>query len=137
LRDWKAENLEIIKGQSENWRGPTTDYWPPVNPRPSPCLWCMLSESSPRPSVNGAGESPLPRLLRFELLDLSICPVDLSLLRGHLLLQILFLLLPCLHLIADQGAAEQANGSTNAGTGAGIAGGDLPPLKETCPAIGR
>jgi hypothetical protein len=28
---WKAENLEIIKGQTENWRGPTTDYWPPVN----------------------------------------------------------------------------------------------------------
>ena len=81
--------------------------------------------------------SILPRLLRFELLDLPICPVDLSLLCRHPLLQILFLLLPRLHLIADQGAAEQANGSTNAGTGAGIAGGDLPPLKETCPTIGR
>jgi hypothetical protein len=34
-----------------------------------------------------------PRLLRFELLDLSM-PVDLSLLRRHLSLQILFLLLP-------------------------------------------
>ena len=77
------------------------------------------------------GDFPsLPRLLRFELLDLPICPVDVSLLCRHPLLQIL-------HLIADQGAAEQANGSTNAGTGAGIAGGDLPPLKETCPAIGR
>jgi len=49
--------------------------------------------------------SVLPRLLRFELLDLSICPVDVSLLRRHLPLQILFLLLPRLHLIADQGAA--------------------------------
>jgi hypothetical protein len=49
--------------------------------------------------------SILPRLLRFELLDLPICPVDLSLLCRHLLLQILFLLLPRLHLIADQGAA--------------------------------
>ena len=65
------------------------------------------------------GDFPsLPRLLRFELLDLPICPVDLSLLCRHPLLQILFLLLPRLHLIADQGAAEQANGSTNAGTGA-------------------
>ena len=70
------------------------------------------------------GDFPsLPRLLRFELLDLPICPVDLSLLRRHLLLQILVLLLPRLHLIADQGPAEQANGSTNVGTGAGIAGG--------------
>ena len=47
----------------------------------------------------------LPRLLRFELLDLFTCPVDLSLLRRHLPLQILFLLLPRLHLIADAGAA--------------------------------
>jgi hypothetical protein len=61
-------------------------------------------------------------LLRFELLDLSICPVDLSLLRRHLLLQILFLLLPRLHLIADQGAAEQADSGADAGAGAGIAG---------------
>jgi len=52
--------------------------------------------------------SILPRLLRFELLDLPICPVDLSLLCRHPLLQILFVLLPRLHLIADQGAAEQA-----------------------------
>ena len=55
--------------------------------------------------------SILPRLLRFEPLDLPICPVDSasSLLCCHLLLQILFVLLPRLHLIADQGAAEQAN----------------------------
>jgi hypothetical protein len=44
-------------------------------------------------------------LLRLELLDLSICPLDFGLLRCHLPLHILFLLLPRLHLIADQGAA--------------------------------
>ena len=69
------------------------------------------------------GDFPsLPRLLRFELLDLPICPVDLSLLRRHLLLQILFLLLPRLHLIADQGAAEQPDSGADAGAGAGVAG---------------
>jgi hypothetical protein len=68
-------------------------------------------------------------LLRFELLDLSIGPVDLSLLRGHLLLQILFLLLPCLHLIADQGAADQPDSGADAGAAmAGI--NTVPKLGE-------
>ena len=52
--------------------------------------------------------------MRFELLDLYL-PVDLSLLRRHLPLQILFLLLPRLHLIADQGAAEQPDSGADAG----------------------
>jgi hypothetical protein len=56
------------------------------------------------PTADNAA-SILPRLLRFEPLDLSICLVDLSLLRRHLPLQILVLLLPRLHLIADQGTA--------------------------------
>ena len=64
----------------------------------------------------------LPGLLRFELLDLSIDPLDLSLLLRHLPLQILFLLLPRLHLIADQGAADQSDSGADAGAGAGVAG---------------
>jgi hypothetical protein len=56
-------------------------------------------------------------LLRFELLEFEALPLDLSLLRRHLLLHILFLLLPRLHLIADQGAAEQPDSGADAGAG--------------------
>jgi len=42
-------------------------------------------------------------------------PVDLNLLRRHLSLQILFLLLPRLHLIVDQSAAEQPDSGADAG----------------------
>jgi hypothetical protein len=48
-------------------------------------------------------------LLRLELLELSILPVDLSLLRGYLLLHILFLLLARLHLVANQRASNKTN----------------------------
>jgi hypothetical protein len=41
--------------------------------------------------------------------------VDLNLLRRHLSLQILFLLLPRLHLIVDQSAAEQPDSGADAG----------------------
>jgi len=65
----------------------------------------------------------LALLLLLELLELPILPVDLGLLSGYLPLNILVLLLPRLHLVADQGAADQTDGGTNAGPGAGIAGG--------------
>ncbi len=57
----------------------------------------------------------LARLLLFQLLELLFCPLDLSLLCGHLLLQLLFLLLPRLYLVTDQGAADQAYCSAYAG----------------------
>ena len=61
----------------------------------------------------------LARHLRLELVELLLLLLDLRLLRRHLLLQRLFLLLPLLHLIADQGAADQADGGADAGAGAG------------------
>ena len=63
----------------------------------------------------------LTLLLRLELLELSVLLLDLSLLGRQLLLHGLFLLLPRLHLVADQGAADQANCSANAGAGSGMA----------------
>ena len=48
----------------------------------------------------------LTLLLRLELLELSDLLLDLSLLGRHLLLHGLILLLPCLHLVTDQGAAD-------------------------------
>ena len=63
----------------------------------------------------------LALLLRLELLELSVLLLDLSLLGRQLLLHCLILLLPRLHLIADQGAADQANCSANAGAGSGMA----------------
>ena len=62
----------------------------------------------------------LALLLRLELLELSVLLLDLSLLRRQLLLHGLFLLLPRLHLVADQGAADQPYGSADAGAGAGM-----------------
>ena len=48
----------------------------------------------------------LTLLLRLELLEFSVLLLDLSLLGRHLLLHGLILLLPCLHLVTDQGAAD-------------------------------
>jgi hypothetical protein len=62
----------------------------------------------------------LALLLLLELLDLLILSLDLRLLCRQLLLHGLVLLLPRLHLVADQGAADQTYGSTNAGASAGI-----------------
>ncbi len=62
----------------------------------------------------------LTLLLLLELLELSILLLDLSLLCRQLLLHGLFLLLPRLHLVADQGAADQPYGSADARAGAGM-----------------
>src|SRR5262245_32052577 len=62
----------------------------------------------------------LTLLLRFELLEFSVLLLDLSLLGRQLLLHGLILLLPRLHLVADQGAADQANRSADAGAGSGV-----------------
>jgi hypothetical protein len=59
-------------------------------------------------------------LLLFKLLQFSRCPIDLGLLGGYFLLQLLFLLLPRLHLVADQGAADQAYRGSDTSAGAGI-----------------
>ena len=48
----------------------------------------------------------LTLLLRLELLEFSVLLLDLSLLCRHLLLHGLILLLPRLHLVADQSAAD-------------------------------
>lgn len=63
----------------------------------------------------------LPSLLRLELVQLPLLPVDFSLLRLKTSLYVGVLLLSRLHLIADQGSADQANGSSDAGPRAGIA----------------
>ena len=60
----------------------------------------------------------LALLLRLELLELSVLLLDLSLLSRQLLLHGLILLLPRLHLVADQGAADQAYCGADAGAGA-------------------
>ena len=65
----------------------------------------------------------LTRLLRFQLVQLSLLPVDLRLLRLKPLLDCRILLLPRLHLIANQRAAEKSDSGANAGAGAGIASG--------------
>jgi hypothetical protein len=59
-------------------------------------------------------------LLLLELLKFLILPLDLSLLCRQLLLHGLILLLPRLHLVADQGAADQANRSADTGASARI-----------------
>ena len=46
-------------------------------------------------------------MLLFKLLELSSLPLDLSLLFGQVALHVLFLLLPCLHLIANQSATHK------------------------------
>jgi hypothetical protein len=62
----------------------------------------------------------LALLLLLELLDLLILPLNLRLLSRQLLLHRLVLLLSRLHLVADQRAADQTHGSTDAGASAGI-----------------
>ena len=73
--------------------------------------------------LDRAGNLPLSSLallLRLELLELLVLPLDLRLLGLQLLLHRLILLLARLHLIADQGAADQSYGSTDAGAGTGM-----------------
>jgi hypothetical protein len=48
----------------------------------------------------------LPGLLRFELVQLPLLPVDFSLLRRYLPLHFFVLFLPSLHLVTDYGSAE-------------------------------
>ena len=78
----------------------------------------------------------LARLLLFQLLELLFCPVNLSLLRGHLLLEILFLFLSLLNLIANQGAADQAYDSAYSGSYASVARGATDNGPETCAGTG-
>jgi hypothetical protein len=49
-------------------------------------------------------------------------PIELGLLLGHLLLQLLLLFLSLLHLIANQSAADQTDGSANTGARSGMSG---------------
>jgi hypothetical protein len=62
------------------------------------------------------------RLLRLELIELALLLFDLRLLFGHAALKICILLLPCLHLIADQCATEKTYGRTDSGSSTGVAG---------------
>jgi hypothetical protein len=61
-------------------------------------------------------------VLRFELIELSLLPFDLSLLRLELLLHRRVLPLPGLHLVADQRATHKSHRSTDAGARSGVAG---------------
>ena len=69
--------------------------------------------------------------LLLQLLKLLFCTLELSLLCGHLLLEILFLLLSLLNLVADQGAADQAYCSANAGAYASMARGAADDSSQT------
>src|SRR5262249_43909260 len=62
----------------------------------------------------------LALLLRLELLDFLILPLDFCLLCRQLLLHSLVLLLARLHLVADQGAADQAYCGPDTSAGAGM-----------------
>ena len=53
-------------------------------------------------------------LLFFQSVQLSLLPIDLSLLRLDLLLHSRILVLPLLHLIPDHGAAKEAYRGTDA-----------------------
>jgi len=64
--------------------------------------------------------STLARLLLLQLLELLFGPIDLGLLCGHLLLYFLFLFLSLLDLVADEGAANQADRSADSGTRSGM-----------------
>ena len=63
-------------------------------------------------------------------------PLDLSLLCGHLLLDLLFLLSMLLDLVADQGAANQAYYCAYAGAYASVARGAADNGPETCTGAG-
>ena len=78
----------------------------------------------------------LTLLLRLELLEFSVLLLDLSLLGRQLLLHGLILLLPGLHLVADQGAADQAYDSAYAGSYASVASGATNNGPETCASAG-
>ena len=75
-----------------------------------------------RPRITPTVDS-LTRLLLPELLEFHTLPLDLRVLFGQLPLHVLLLFLPCLHLIADQGAADQSDCGADAGARAGIPGG--------------
>jgi hypothetical protein len=64
--------------------------------------------------------SALAGLLCLESLEFDVLPLNLGVLRRHPPLQIIFLLLTCLHLITDQSAADQPNCRADAGAGSGI-----------------
>ena len=64
--------------------------------------------------------SCLARFLLLQLLEFLFCPIDLGLLCGHLLLYFLFLFLSLLDLVADEGAANQADRSADSGTRSGM-----------------
>jgi len=54
----------------------------------------------------------LPGLLRLELIEFSLLPFDLSLLRRHPPLHLVLLLLPSLHLVTDEGATYSPTAAT-------------------------
>jgi hypothetical protein len=60
----------------------------------------------------------LAHLLRLELIELSLLPLDLGLLHLHPPLDVIVLLLPSLHLIADERAADKTDRRSDAGPGA-------------------
>jgi hypothetical protein len=62
-------------------------------------------------------------LLRLELIELSLLPINLGLLRIDAPLHFGVLVLPGLHLIADQRAAEKSHCGADTGSGAGIPSG--------------
>src|SRR3990172_4382613 len=62
----------------------------------------------------------LSGLLSFDLIKLSLLPIDLSLLRLDPPLNLRVLLFPRLHLITDQSAAEESDSGTDTGSGAGV-----------------
>jgi hypothetical protein len=74
--------------------------------------------------------------LLLQLLELLFCTLDLSLLCGHLLLELLFLLLSLLNLVADQGATDQAYDSAYAGAHACMPRGAADDGAQTCAGTG-
>jgi hypothetical protein len=87
-----------------------------------------------RQQVNIYDCSLLTRLLRFELIQLSLLPIDLCLLCRHPPLHFFVLLLTGLHLIADESPAEKSDGGPDTGTRPGVAGGGTNDCSQTRPA---
>jgi len=100
--------------------------WVDVYPQPRSTasrVFCppILSVASCGRSDHGPTDnSALAGLLCLESLEFEVLPLNLGVLRRHPPLQIIFLLLTCLHLITDQSTADQSNCRADAGTGAGI-----------------
>ena len=93
----------------------------------------QVFESSNIPNFHHSSAYSLLRLhLLLQLLELLFGTLELSLLCGQLLLEILFLLLSLLNLVADQGAADQAYGSAYAGAHARMPGGAADDGAQTC-----